>query len=1680
MPTADARTTNRGAQDRARVPLPLRLALRARRAASLLALALLASLALLPPEPAGAQTSITLISNTGQTNGQTGGATLDHAQAFTTGSSSAGYKLTSVKINFFTLGSYNNWEVGIWSDSSGSPNSKIATLTDPTATGAGVKTFTASGNGVDLTASTTYHIVIDVTGAASFQVQNTASSSEDTGGASGWSIANDSHYRSLTSNTSVWNSFTESREIAVVGYAKTTDPTLRSSAITHNSATLTLTNNSATWYYKSTVSGATCSSAQAGTVTMVNLTSLSANTAYTYKAYSDSTCTTANEIASVTFTTAPAAPTITVAFFGQYNNANGWRSPTSSTTLNFVGGAALHASIGGSNIGACATGTTREVGWYRSDAPTTRLGTHTTSGLGQHTLRYVPTRAGEYLALAYCKRGTTYSAAANLMGTNGKATLSAILAVGNFSETAAAGELVTGNTIVANAFRTGERDINLASVTLDIANSGSGQLDVSIHEGRRSGRRGSASAWPLAQIGGNLTGTIGASGGRTTYTASGPIRLKKYGMYYLRVAARSGASRTVGTTNSNGDTSAHEWSIANLTRKSTNGGTSWSRMDSKLRFSLSATAAATLYSSEVDQTSGLLRIANHSSAWWYKRTAPTAGTCTARMASQKKTASLTLTASTSYTYKAYSAAGCADADEIASESFTTPASGVPTLTATGITQTAATLKLAGHSANWWYKRTYPTAETTCTARTSAQTTASLSGLTGGTEYTWVAYDSLADCGNADLHPRDAVAFATFRTVDGATGAGGAGGAVGQADPTVTLSAAPNPVREGSAVTVTATLSAPAAQQLVFPVTVSAGTTVGTLASITIAAGASIGTGEITTASDDGNTVNDTFTVGLDTSRLPSGVTAGATTSVTVTITDSSAPQEQQGDEQTPQTAPGPVTNIAVTHNGTSLTVSWGAPTGATHYDVTYSGNGVNARAAWNQEGTSLTIECDVRTGHEGQNCVSGSVDYTVSVRARNAAGAGAWRNSAQASLAVPGPVTNIRVTHQGTSLAVSWDAPSGATHYDVTYSGNGVNARAAWNSEDTSLTITCDSRTEYKDQHCVDSGSSYTVGIRARNAAGAGAWRNSTSAAPPSLAVADATVAEASEGVPASLDFVVTLSGASSGTVTVDYATSDGTATAGSDYTAASGKLTFTAGQTSKTVSVTVLDDAHDEGSETLTFTLSNASGAPVSDATATGTITNTDPLQKQWLSRFGRTVAGQMMAALEGRFATGAGAPSHLTIAGQRLDLDFAAAPLPAAREPWRDRRGAGEAHGADVETRGIDLRELLLGSSFHFTAGQMSGPGAMTGWGKALTGSSSSSPGGGLTFTSETVTGVLGMDWERDNLLLGLALAESVETGGAAFAPTGAAYDLEGSLSLVTPYARLKAGERLSFWSMIGSGQGHLGLAIDGASQRTDLTLQMVAAGGRADLLRPGEGSGFALALKTDAFLVRTESAGVSTPGAGNLAGAVGEASRVRAVLEGSRSFALAGGGSVEPSLTLGLRHDGGDAETGSGVEVGAGLAWSDPVRGLTSDLRLYGLAAHEDAGYDEWGVSGSLRLAPDASGRGLVLAMTPSWGVQGQAGRMWSAQPSALAGERVGGGQPGARLDAELGYGHMLPGGLTGLPYVGFGLGEDRDVRLGWRLGSAGWQSFSLGVEAARRETAHDHAPEHRIGLETRVSW
>ena len=239
---------------------------------------------------------------------------------------------------------------------------------------------------------------------------------------------------------------------------------------------------------------------------------------------------------------------------------------------------------------------------------------------------------------------------------------------------------------------------------------------------------------------------------------------------------------------------------------------------------------------------------------------------------------------------------------------------------------------------------------------------------------------------------------------------------------------------------------------------------------------------------------------------------------------------------------------------------------------------------------------------------------------------------------------------------------------------------------------------------------------------------------PAALSVADA---RAEEATGATVDFTVTLSRAASRPVTVDYATSDGTATAGADYTATSGTLTFAAGASSQTVSVPVLDDIHDDDGETFTLTFFNPSGAWIADGQATGTIENSDPLPRAWLARFGRTAATHVTDAIGERLRATPGQASHLTVGGYRLPWGQTAAAAGEEAEPEADplaalvtglatglglnlpgAGGAGpEPAGGGVGGPATDprlgqsqtlhlqlprLRDVLLGSSFRLTLGR------------------------------------------------------------------------------------------------------------------------------------------------------------------------------------------------------------------------------------------------------------------------------------------------------------------------------------------------------------------------------------------
>ena len=219
--------------------------LRGARAATLaLALAALATLAV--GLPAAAQADV-LVNNIGQADGSVGTlSSFDHAQAFTTGSNTGGYSLTSVEIEFAAITVVSHLDVSIWSESGGRPNSSVhdfSTTTLPISVVDSVHEFSTSGTGISLAASTTYFVVIDVDAfAVSGSIRNTMSDSEDSDGAAGWTIADSSLFRDADSTlTSAWSSFAESKKIRINGTAAggaTNSPPTVANTILNQTATV--------------------------------------------------------------------------------------------------------------------------------------------------------------------------------------------------------------------------------------------------------------------------------------------------------------------------------------------------------------------------------------------------------------------------------------------------------------------------------------------------------------------------------------------------------------------------------------------------------------------------------------------------------------------------------------------------------------------------------------------------------------------------------------------------------------------------------------------------------------------------------------------------------------------------------------------------------------------------------------------------------------------------------------------------------------------------------------------------------------------------------------------------------------------------------------------------------------------------------------------------------------------------------------------------------------------------------------------------------------------------------------------------------------------------------------------------------------------------------------------------
>ena len=559
----------------------------------------------------------------------------------------------------------------------------------------------------------------------------------------------------------------------------------------------------------------------------------------------------------------------------------------------------------------------------------------------------------------------------------------------------------------------------------------------------------------------------------------------------------------------------------------------------------------------------------------------------------------------------------------------------------------------------------------------------------------------------------------------------------------------------------------------------------------------------------------------------------------------------------------------------------------------------------------------------------------------------------------------------------------------------------------------------------------------------------------PRVSVGDAGAREGSI-----MAFTVTLDRAAAGSpVTMEYATEDGTARAGRDYTAVSGTLTFTAGTREQKVYVETLDDALDEGDETFWLRLTRPANAVMADPAGLGTISNDDRLPGAWMTRCGRAAVGHAVDAIVARLH-GQQSGTQLTIAGAEVMAPMAGS---------MDYEG-----GMESESRSMTGREVLAGTAFMLPsqAGSGSGGSRWTAWGSgAATGFEDS--GSEYSITGEVAGGTLGFDVETGRLTTGVAVSHNECEGTWRDGESGKSGTVESPLTSVHPYVEWNDGE-LSLWGMVGLGQGSLTVSPDGADRdrETDMKMSMAAIGGRRALVSAERADGFGLAARWDAMLVLMES-----DAAEGMQAVHTQTIRTRLALEAGWTIVLEDlGGTLEPSLEIGFRYDGGNDEQNLGLEVGGQIRYADPARGLTVALSGRSFLARGDDDYREWGVRGTVQLDPGADGLGLSLRLQPSWGTpETGIARMWQPGAVSMASET----EASAILDAELGYGLQGRDRNTVItPLVGFRQ-SSADERL-WRLGVRLDSGSAFGLDLALESGTHAGKSGHRLFLGGRLEW
>ena len=574
-----------------------------------------------------------------------------------------------------------------------------------------------------------------------------------------------------------------------------------------------------------------------------------------------------------------------------------------------------------------------------------------------------------------------------------------------------------------------------------------------------------------------------------------------------------------------------------------------------------------------------------------------------------------------------------------------------------------------------------------------------------------------------------------------------------------------------------------------------------------------------------------------------------------------------------------------------------------------------------------------------------------------------------------------------------------------------------------------------------------------------------------------------------SVEVAVVLAPAVNRSVTVPLTHLPGEGATEADYSGVPENLVFESLETRRTFRILSTADAETEEGESVVLGFGTLPAGVTAGATATSTVSLEDSgfskrrVTKRWLQRFGGTAASHAIAAIDerlrcARYHYSLDAPSvylpgrwkcnpwfqrraslavnGLVIEGLQQDAAAAASGIRWIRGPshgWTERLG-GHFDRRSLDLRTLGAAEVLTGTSFHLSTGPEDGPPGLSVWGR---GSFSQVKGReeDISLDGDVASATFGADYSAARVLGGLAVSYSDGDGELSRFHSGR--KVSSNLTSVYPYVLLAVNERVSVWGTAGLGSGSMMLTMsDVESNGTRIAMRVGAAGSRTEVRTPRRPGDLALALKSEALLLRIRSDETPEIDATNT-----DTSRMRLMLEGAYDHALDETGHVSPFFEVGLRRDGGDGDSGFGVEGGGGVRYTRPEIGLTAEFGARGLLAHSVDGYREWGASGSVRYDPyPGSPRGPSFVLSSSLGPMATSGldSLWRREMAAdsLSDPRVSYEQS---IGAEVGYGFPIRGGAaTGIPWAGVSLYERRRaLQLGYRVRIG--ESVTVGVGADR---------------------